>query len=414
MVNKFFYKKGGSETYYFSLKQLLEQNGIEVIDFSMKDDKNFPSKTSEFFVENIDYNHFESIWNSIKIGCKVIYSFEAKRKIEKLIKKEKPDIVHLHMFQHQISLSILDVFKKYNIPVVYTAHELKMICPNYLMLSNNKVCEKCRGHQYYHCLFSKCIKNSYLKSMIAMIEAYLHYFKKSYFLIDTIIVPSKFYYQKFIEFGVTKDRLHFLPNFLPNKDDKQVLSKGDYYLYFGRISLEKGLKILINAFKTFNGKLLIAGTGPMLEQYKTMVKENKQKNVVFLGHCDKERLKNIIQGSKCIIIPSEWYENCPYSAIETLELGKPIIGANIGGIPEFIEEGKNGFIFESGNLKSLEKCLQRFEALGKKEYKTFCDYSYQLYLNYYTEERHYKEIIKIYEDLIKKNKNMNEKNKNNT
>lgn len=401
MVNKFFYQKGGTETYYFALKQLLEKNDIEVVDFSMQDDKNFPSKTSEFFVENVDYNRHDNIFKTIKKGIKIIYSFEAKRKVEELIKKEKPDIIHLHLFQHQISLSILDVFKKYDIPIIYTAHELKMICPNYLMLSNNEVCEKCKGHKYYNCLFSKCIKDSYSKSMIAMIEAYLHYYKKTYSLIDKIIVPSEFYYHKFIEFGVPKENLYFLPNFLPLTKKTIDIEKGEYYLYFGRISKEKGIKTLLESFEKFPEKLILAGTGPMLEEYQRIVKEKKQKNVKFLGFCKKDKIEKLIQGSKCVIIPSEWYENCPYTAIETLEIGKPIIGSDQGGIPEFIEEGKNGFIFEKRNVESLTECLYKIEALTKKEYKSFCNYSYQLYKNNYTDKIHYQKLIKIYEDVLK-------------
>jgi len=138
MVNKFFYIKGGSETYYFSLKKLLEKNGHEIIDFSMKDKKNFKSKYCNFFVDGIDYNKEQSLFSKIKVGLKIIYSFEAKRKLEKLIKETKPDIAHLHIFQHQLSSSILDVLKRYNIPIVYTAHDLKMICPNYKMFTYNK------------------------------------------------------------------------------------------------------------------------------------------------------------------------------------------------------------------------------------------------------------------------------------
>ena len=136
MVNKFFYIKGGSETYYFALKRKLEEEGHQVIDFSMKDEKNFESPYSDFFVANVDYSGNSSLSAKLKMAANIIYSKEAKEKFESLVLKEKPDIVHLHIFQHQISPSILDVCKKYNIPTVYTAHDLKMICLKMPMLVN--------------------------------------------------------------------------------------------------------------------------------------------------------------------------------------------------------------------------------------------------------------------------------------
>ena len=164
MVNKFFYIKGGSETYYFSLKRKLEEEGHQVIDFSMKDEKNFESPYSDFFVDNVDYSGNSSLSAKLKMAANIIYSKEAKEKFESLVLKEKPDIVHLHIFQHQISPSILDVCKEYNIPTVYTAHDLKMICLNYKMMHHGRICEDCRDGHFYHCAFNKCVKDSFSKS----------------------------------------------------------------------------------------------------------------------------------------------------------------------------------------------------------------------------------------------------------
>ena len=190
MVNKFFYIKGGSETYYFALKRMLEAKGHTVIDFSMKDEKNFDSPYVEYFVEAVDYNGGMSKKQQLKAAKNIIYSTEAKRKLEKLIQETKPDIAHLHIFQHQLSPSILDVLKKYNIPTVYTAHDLKMLCLNYVMMTHGQLCEKCKDGHYINCLKQKCVKNSTLKSSINVIEGYLHKWRKSYDAIDVILTPS--------------------------------------------------------------------------------------------------------------------------------------------------------------------------------------------------------------------------------
>lgn len=205
MVNKFFYIKGGSETYYFALKKLLERHGHAVVDFSMQDEKNFLSPYADYFVENVEYNGKTGIADKLKMSSRILYSLEAKKKLEALILKTKPDLAHLHIFQHQMSPSILSVFKKYKIPVVYTAHDLKMLCPNYKMLNSTGICEKCNGHKYYNCVKYQCIKESAAKSLICMLEGYLHQMLHSYEVIAAVITPSRFYYDKFLAFGISEE-----------------------------------------------------------------------------------------------------------------------------------------------------------------------------------------------------------------
>lgn len=401
MVNKFFYIKGGSETYYFSLKELLEKNGHEVIDFSMKDEKNFDSSYSNYFVDAVDYNKKQSLFSKIRSGLKIIYSFEAKRKLEKLIKETKPDIAHLHIFQHQLSLSILDVLKKYNIPVVYTAHDLKMICPNYKMLNNDgKVCEKCKNGKYYNCLKYKCMKQSTIKSFIGMSEAYINKWRKAYEKIDYIITPSKFYKDKFIEFGINPNKITHISNFLTTDEiEYDCLKDKDYYLYFGRLSEEKGIMTLINASKETGIQLKIVGTGPLKEEIDSYISDNNLNNIETLGFKAGKELYTLVANSKAVVLPSEWYENGPYSAIEALKLKKPIIGSDLGGIPELIDEGKNGLIFQHANINSLVEKIQMFEKINNDEILEMGKNSNIKFNESYTNSKHYQMINEIYNKL---------------
>lgn len=403
MVNKFFYIKGGSETYYFSLKELLEKNGHEVIDFSMKDEKNFDSKYSKYFVDAVDYNRKQSIFSKIKSGLKIIYSYEAKKKLEKLIIETKPDIAHLHIFQHQISLSILDVLKKYNIPVVYTAHDLKMLCPNYKMLDNDlNICEKCKGGKYFNCLKNKCLKKSVIKSFIGTTEAYLNKWRKSYEKIDYIITPSKFYKDKFIEFGVEKNKIQHITNFLNAQSiDYEKLSNQNYYLYFGRLSEEKGIMTLINAAEETNINLKIVGTGPLKEEIEQYVQTKGLDSIEILGYKYGKDLYTIVGNAKCVILPSEWYENGPYSAIETLKLSRPLIGSDLAGIPELIENNLNGFIFEHSNKNSLIEKINKFESLSDLQIAEMQKVSHHIFENNYLDDMHYNKIINIYNMLTR-------------
>lgn len=402
MVNKFFYIKGGSETYYFALKRKLEEEGHQVIDFSMKDEKNFESPYSDFFVGNVDYSGNSSLSSKIKMAANIIYSKEAKEKFESLVLEEKPDIVHLHIFQHQISPSILDVCRKYNIPTVYTAHDLKMICLNYKMMHHGGICEDCRDGHLYHCAFNKCVKDSFSKSCINTIEGYLHKWKKSYDVIDYIITPSDFYRRKLIEFGVKPERVVHIPNFLDR--EKPSVNKMDdnerYFLYFGRLSEEKGILTLIKAMEGIDFDLYIVGSGPLKEEIQGYVSTNNLNNIKLLGFKSGQELIDIVGNAKAVILPSEWYENGPYSAIEALQLGRPIIGADIGGIPELVDG--NGYLFESGNIKELNSIIGKIAYMENESYHQMKKKSNDLFNKLYTWKQHFEKLDAVYKKALRK------------
>ena len=402
MVNKFYYIKGGSETYYFALKRKLEEDGNNIIDFSMKDDNNLESPYKEFFVDNVDYSGKYSLVQKIRIAKNIIYSKEAKNKFEKIVVQEKPDIVHLHIFQHQISPSILDVCKKYNIPTVYTAHDLKMICLNYKMMHHGKVCEDCKDGHLYHCALNRCVKDSFLKSCINVIEGYTHKWRNSYAAIDFIITPSRFYREKFIEFGILPHKVIHIPNFLDRENPSIDISDDNkkYYLYFGRLSEEKGIMTLIKAAEKTKVTLFIVGKGPLKNGIENYLRRNKISKIKLLGFKSGQELTNLIGNAKAVVLPSEWYENGPYSAIEALQVGRPIIGSEIGGVPELVDG--NGFLFKMGDVNSLVEKISSFENLLMPKYEEFENKSRDIFLNHYTWEVHKKALYTIYNHAIEK------------
>lgn len=346
-INKFYYRKGGSEAYYFALADLLRENNHEVIPFSMKDNKNYETKYSKYFIENISYENMGIKEKAIN-GAKLIYSVEAKKKVKNIVNDNTPDIAHLHIFQHQLSPSILKEIKKNGTYVVNTVHDLKVICPNYKMLNDGEICEKCKSDKFINCFKSKCIKGSTVNSMLNTIEAYTHRILKSYDYVDKFICPSKFYMNKFIEFGIPKEKVVHIPNFVDVSKFNPNYEHEDYFVYFGRLSEEKGINTLIKSMKYVNkSKLIIVGTGPIEKELKEFVVKENIKNVEFVGFKTGNELENIIKKSRFIVIPSEWYENAPMSIIEAMAYGKAVLGSNIGGIPEFIEDNHTGMIFNT-------------------------------------------------------------------
>lgn len=400
LVNKFHYIKGGSETYYFGLGELLQKQGHEVIYFSMKDERNRPCEQEKYFVNNVDFNAPMSKAQTVKVALKMLYSFEAKKKFEQLIREEKPDIVHLNIFQSQLTGSIVDVAKKYNIPIVYTAHDLKIICPNYQMLNHGNICEKCLMGNYWNCFKTGCMKDSKAKSLLASFEAYVYKWKRIYQKLDLIITPSEFYKKKIEEADITKCPVIHMTNFLPEGTEyKKSAEQGNYFLYFGRLSREKGILTLVRAYAQAKVEmpLHIVGTGPVQAQIEHLIKEKGLQNrIKLLGFKFGQELRDIVANARCVCLPSEWYENGPYSIMEAQAAGRPVIVSGNGGLPELIEEGATGYIVNPQNVKDLAVKIELCEK--KKEWDT--ERIVRWARRKYNSEKYVEDLIGLYEDLF--------------
>lgn len=397
LVNKFHWNKGGSEKYYFELGQLLKKHGHKVAYFSMEDEKNIKTGDKEYFVPKFDLN------NSSKLKALDVISNKHNQKImEQALDDFKPDIVHLNNFQRQLSASIIKPCIDRKIPIVFTAHDVQAICPAITMMDNDKKpCELCMHGKYMNCIKKSCNKGSKLKSILGALEGYYYRIHKIYTeKINYIITPSEFYRKEFIEDGVNENKIQAIHNSI-EMDDYNVKTEDDgYALYFGRLSKEKGILDLINAFKNCKeGKLFIAGEGPEKETIEQIIKENKLgRRIKLLGFLNKEQMTEITRKCKFVVVPSIWYENCPYSILETLAIGKPIIGSNMGGIPELVNDNKNGFIYST-----IEELTDKMNTLfeDKKLVEKFGKESKNLAKKNYNREVYYKKIEKIYKDVIK-------------
>lgn len=402
LINKFLYPKGGDAISTITTGRLLKDRGHEVFYWGMEHPANPEYPYREYFVPYIDYNKPAGMFQKLTHSLNILYSFEAKKRIDALLKIIKPDIVHLNNFAHQLSPSILDAIKKYNIPAVMTMHDYKMVCPAYSMLLHGKPCERCSHGKYYNCFTNKCTKGSALKSLVNTIEMYLHHrILHIYDKIDLYISPSRFQMEKVKEMGFKRDVV-YLPNFADIEDFKPVYEwKEDSIVYVGRLSYEKGVETSIDAVKGLNIMLKIIGEGPEEESLKLKVKSHKLNNVHFMGYKTGEELKDEIRRSMFMVIPSEWYENNPRSVIEAFALGKPVIGARIGGIPELVNEGETGYTFEPCNTEDLKAKIglmienkDKILEMGRKA-REFVERE----LN---PERHYKRLMEIYEMAMRK------------
>lgn len=404
LINKYHYRKGGADAVYFNTAQLLEQYGHEVFYFSAIYPENIASKTDRFFTTGYNYRNL-SIGKKILATTSFIYNKEAYNKLMQLLEEINPDLVHIHLFMGSLSSSILMALTKKKIPVVHSVHDYRLICPAYLFIDGkNKVCEKCIDGFYLHCLLNRCSENSFSQSAILSLDAYFRkYFIKPIHHIDRFIFVSKFIKEKHIEFDLNyQTKANLLYNFNPELNSIVPSNiKGQYFLYFGRISREKGVLTLIEASLKAGITLRIVGTGPLFEQFA----DHHFDKIEFLGYKSGEELWSQIRNASFIIVPSEWYENNPLTIVEAYSFGKPVIGANIGGIPEIIEENKTGYLFKSGNKSELEQLLRKADNLSDAEYVEMSINARAFAERYFHPDTHYKELISIYEDVVKhKNK----------
>lgn len=395
LVNKFHYLRGGSEKYYFELAQLLKSKGHTVGFFSMKHEENITTGDAEYFVEEIDLN----TGSKLK-ALDVIYSQENKRLMAKALEEFKPDIVHINNFQRQLSASIIDAIKEKNIPIVMTAHDLNPICPASIMLYNGEVCDDCITKGYAQCIKKKCVKGSTLKSTLGVMEKKYYDIHKVFRKIDCIISPSEFNKNQLVNGKLKYNEIVTLHNFV-NESERNEYVLGDYAFYLGRLSKEKGILNLIEAIGDIpDAKLLIAGDGPERERIEAYISEHKlDGRITLLGYQNQDSIHKYITNSRFVVIPSICNENCPYSVLEAMEIGKPIVASRIGGIPELIADGENGYLYKADDINELKEKLTLLLDDDEKV-NCFAQKSRELYESYYSPDSYYNELIKIYNKVM--------------
>lgn len=357
-VNNYYYRRGGAETVFLEHNRMFEEHGWRVVPFAMKHPKNLDTPWSRYFVDEIEFGARYSFAGQLERAQKVIYSFEARRKLGALLDEVRPDICHGHNIYHHISPSILGLLKSRGIPTVLTLHDLKIACPAYAMLAPDGICERCRGGRLYNVLLHRCIKGSAALSGVVMLEAVLHRLLGSYSrCVSRFVVPSRFYVQKLSEWGVKRELLRYVPNFVDVPRYRPQYEPGTDFIYFGRVSREKGLATLVRATAAAGSRLILAGTGPDLDELRKLAAQLGAA-VTFVGFLSGGALHDAVRAARAVVLPSEWYENAPMSVLEAYALGKPVIGARIGGIPELVREGETGWGFASGNAESLAEVLR--------------------------------------------------------
>ena len=408
LIDVYNFNKGGAESVCFNTGKMLEEHGNEVVYFTLKWKQNSPSPFEKYFPKSKETR--SGPLRTVKNIINYFYHFEAANKIEQLIIGEKPDIAHIHLLWGQITPSIFPVLRKYKIPILFTVHDYRIVCPAYTFRDGNgRICEACRGKFFYRCVTHTCCKNSKLMSIVMAGE---QYFRNTFFnpfkYIDGFIYVSNFakgIQEKHMPLIKAKPSI-ILYNFSESiASCPKILQEDKYYLYFGRLSYEKGINTLLEAFKMLpNCKLKVVGKGPKENELKDFVCKSNMQNVEFLGYKQGEELTSLVSGAYFVIVPSEWYENNPLSIIESLSLGTPVIGSNIGGIPELIQDEKTGFTFTMGSPADLTKTIRKAIAIPEEKLYEMSIACNKFAQQHFSADKHFNYLISIYQSILKASK----------
>lgn len=374
MVNKFLFENGGSETYVFTLGKQLEKNGHEVQYFGMEHPDRVVGNRINAYTSNMDFHTGK--FTKIFYPFQIIYSRTARKKIRLVMEDFDPDVVHLNNFNFQLTPAIIYEIKEYEkstgkrVKIIYTAHDTQLVCPNHLMRipDTGELCRRCLKNGFFECVRHSCVHGSKLKSLCAYFEAELYQRLKTYKYIDCVICPSNFMEEQLKTRRELLGKTRVLHNFIPSdmKTEAADFDSGNYVIYFGRFSEEKGIHTLLKVCNQLPDiTFVFAGTGPLEEQV------NQIRNIQNVGFQKGQALSHLIRGAKFSIIPSECYENCPFSVMESIACGTPVVASRIGGIPELIEEDRTGRLFSAGDEKELKKIVEELW----KDSKQISDYS---------------------------------------
>ena len=362
LCSNFYYRRGGDCAYLLALQKLLERNGHETAIFSMRHPQNLPCPQSDYFVDHLDYevlNKNKNPINAAKVLGRSIWSRQARRNITRLIADWKPDIAHFQNIHAYLTPSILGPLKAAGIPVVWSLHDFKLLCPESHFLSDGRVCEECNGGRFWRCTKKRCKKGSLAASAVATLEAYVHRMLCVIRPVDGFIAPSEFVKQEFVGFGYSPERFSVMPHFLDG-NPAATSGKGSYGLYAGTLMPFKGVGTLLKALaKVPSHPFHILGGGDLLESYRREAAQLGLSQVIFRGFLTGEELDAELSGAAYAVVPSECYETFSYAAQEPMARGIPVVASDLGALPELVQNGQTGLLFPPGNSAVLSDQIGR-------------------------------------------------------
>lgn len=330
------------------------------------------------------------------------YNNDAKKKLAEFIENKKIDIAHLNIFYGKLTSSILKVLVDKKIPIVQTLHEYKLVCPTYKMSCNGEVCGACKGNKFFNAAIKRCNRKSFVRSFVSSIESYFSLIFGSQSKIDRFICVSDFQKNKIIDMGIDEKKLMTVHNFLPlyKLNKTPIKENGDFFLYLGRVEVEKGILVFMELAKRRpNMKFVVVGDGGYLLQAIDKKLKEKIDNIEFVGKIESDKVDEYLQRAIALVVPSLWMETFGLVILEAFNYAKPVIASRQGGMTEIIMDKENGFLCDVGDADSFLKAVDYIYSnndVGRK----MGECGYARVREVFSEECFYHNIIKIYEEVF--------------
>ncbi len=347
----------------FEEMEWLRERGEAVRVFSRKKDSGAGLPDEDLFPPAVNFQSTTSL-GRVPTAINIIYNRGSRGLFRQFCERFQPDVVHCHNIYAGLTTAMLDVCRSMGIPSILSLHDYKLICPTYSSLCKGAACTACDGGKFYNCLLKRCHKSSYQASLVSTVESYFNHWLGKYLQAHFIVAPSKFILNRMLQNGIPAHKLRYIPNGVAQDRCVPVCDAvnspdGGYLLYVGRLSPEKGVRALVKAGAGCKIPLKIVGDGPEKDSLQKWANENRAHHISFLGYQTGAQLRDTIAAAAMVVVPSEWYENASMGILEAMACGKPVIASRMGGIPEQVQDGETGLLFESGNIEALRAAIER-------------------------------------------------------
>ncbi|OAZ49258.1 glycosyltransferase family 4 protein [Paenibacillus polymyxa] len=385
IIHNFYQQSGGEDKVVEQESAMLRSRGIE---------------TEHYYVHN-DSIQSKGLANMAKLAVEATWSFPEFKRIKELLLRVKPDVVHVHNFFPVISPSVYHACERLGIPVVQTLHNYRLICPAATFMRGNEVCEKCLHGTLLHSIRHGCYRGSQLQTIpVAAMIKFNELIGTWQHKVSRYIALTEFARDKFAESGIPLDRIAVKPNFVHHQTVKAKYDPNDRYLLFvGRISAEKGVRNLLQAWSQLEDRgglrLVIIGDGP---EKAELAAAHQQEDIRFLGKQDGDTVLDCMSRAMYVMVPSIWYEGFPMTIVESYSVGTPVLCSRIGALEEVVEDGVTGFHFQHDDLENIKTVIRR--AVAYENYAAMRQKVAQNYAAHYTEEVNVKQLLAIYSEAM--------------
>jgi len=388
-VNKFHAPTGGADTFYLKLNRALRRRGHRVVEFSTHHRGDVPSDPAASFVWGLkgDDSAEASVVDLGRAFVHGIWNPEARREMEHLLERVRPDVVHLHNIFYQLSHSIVDPIRKRGIPIVLTLHDYHPVCASNYLYFRGRICEDCK-RGIHHILANRCFHNSIVASSMAFLSMALRTRQGAYLdQVAHVVSPSRFLLDKILEFGIVLPSHSVLPVFYEVPPTMAPSPPGNMVLYLGQFLEQKGVRDVLMVAARSALPFVFAGRGPLQREIEQAAR--RRTGIRCAGFVSGDAMERLLADALCLVVPSRWFENAPAVILDAYARRRPVVATVIGGIPELVEDGVTGILVPAGDLDALLAAVEqlsrehgRAAAMGEAGWKRLAQrHSLEAYLD---------------------------------